>query len=207
MRIEVSAEVYGFRYIVVGRALKNKAGSVVGCVVLGFPLTLEDELSRMATDLASAMQEFAATFENVMEIAENSNTTASSVEQTAQTVGQTLASTGTLTTGITRVADRTRLLGLNASIEAAHAGKAGAGFAVVAREIQALSDQSIKAAHEVNTMLAGLSGQTTGLNEAVELLRADSEKLRTALREATAYVERLATMADTLQTLATRSAE
>jgi methyl-accepting chemotaxis protein len=109
-----------------------------------------------------------------------------------------------MTGSISRIADRIRLLGLNASIEAAHAGKAGAGFAVVAREIQALSDQSLKAVQQIVEMLSGLGKQTEGLAGAVDLLHGDSKRLQGALNEAHSYVERLATMAETMQNLSAR---
>jgi Methyl-accepting chemotaxis protein len=51
------------------------------------------------------------------------------------------------------VADRTNLLGMNASIEAAHAGVAGKGFAVVASEIRALSVETSKSARVISETL------------------------------------------------------
>ena len=44
----------------------------------------------------------------------------------------------------------TKILGINSSIEAAHAGEAGVGFAVVAREIKNLSDSSKEMANDIS---------------------------------------------------------
>ncbi|TGL87935.1 PAS domain S-box protein [Leptospira congkakensis] len=52
---------------------------------------------------------------------------------------------------ITEIADRTNLLSLNASIEAARAGNAGAGFAIVAKEMMSLNEQIGVSAEEIKT--------------------------------------------------------
>lgn len=61
---------------------------------------------------------------------------------------------------INEIADQTSLLSLNASIEAARAGDAGRGFAVVADEIRKLSDESMKAANEIEKVVEEIMQQT-----------------------------------------------
>lgn len=69
-------------------------------------------------------------------------------------------------TTITKVADQTNLLSLNAAIEAEKAGEYGAGFAVVAREIRRLADQSAVATLEIERMVKEVqSSVSTGVME------------------------------------------
>lgn len=58
---------------------------------------------------------------------------------TVEMLNQSMDDVNTFLSAISQISDQTNLLALNANIEAARAGEAGAGFAVVAKEIQKLS--------------------------------------------------------------------
>jgi methyl-accepting chemotaxis protein len=82
---------------------------------------------------------------------------------------------GNITAVVKDLADQSNLLALNAALEASRAGAAGAGFAVVAREIRSLADRSIRATQQVRAVLGTLLKRVREGAELVESAQAGIE--------------------------------
>ncbi|MEG5264384.1 methyl-accepting chemotaxis protein [Pseudomonas sp. JDS28PS106] len=137
--------------------------------------TSTSEASKAATSSAGDGRDL------VMETVGAIERMSSDVQSTAELIGNLAEESrdiGKVLDVIRGLADQTNLLALNAAIEAARAGEAGRGFAVVADEVRALAHRTQQSTSEIERMIGSIQ---SGTEHAVDSMRNSTERAESTL--------------------------
>jgi hypothetical protein len=135
-------------------------------------------------------------------LAENSANTAKEVDGLAQQAGEISA----IVQLIHEIADQTNLLALNAAIEAARAGEAGRGFAVVADEVRKLAERTAKATKDIEGLVIGIRDNSTSAKGAMETLSKTADDFSQRGIQATEDMKQLMTLSRKMEEVIAGSA-
>ncbi len=162
-----------------------------------------EEADSNVQTVASATTELSASIEQITgqaaqskDMATNTVMQAQATNQKVENLALAVEKIGNVAGLINDIAEQTNLLALNATIEAARAGEAGKGFAVVASEVKALASQTAGATEEITSLIGEVQDST---GEAVTAIKGIGD----AISEISNVASMIATAVDS-QGLATQ---
>jgi methyl-accepting chemotaxis protein WspA len=153
-----------------------------------------DQSATLAGSGQAGLSRMEETMRQVMDAAGSINAKLAVLNEKATNINQVV-------TTITKVADQTNLLSLNAAIEAEKAGEYGKGFAVVASEIRRLADQTAVATYDIEQMVKEIQ---SAVSAGVMGMDKFSEEVRRGMQEVQHVGGELSQIIQQVQALAPR---
>jgi len=134
-----------------------------------------EEVSRSVETVSSGSEQMGASIREISQnaaeaarVASEAVTVTATTSATMNKLGESSAEIGNVIKTITAIAEQTNLLALNATIEAARAGEAGKGFAVVASEVKDLAQETSRATDDISRRVEAIQADTSGAVAAIE---------------------------------------
>ncbi|MBA5690370.1 methyl-accepting chemotaxis protein [Rugamonas apoptosis] len=151
-----------------------------------------DYTTSATADAQANLQRMDGTMQHMVAATDSINAKLAALSEKASNINSVLVT-------ITKVADQTNILSLNAAIEAEKAGEAGRGFSVVATEIRRLADQTSVSTWDIEQMLKEMQ---SAVSASVMGMDKFSEEIRRSVGEVRQVTEQLSGVMDQVQKLA-----
>ena len=187
---EVSEKVYGIPFKSYAIPLRED-GEVVGCLMIAKSITVIKNSKQAIADLSSEVEQITDVINDITEGVQQSSENTYVVNQLIDELLKETEKMNAILASINKLSNSTKILGLNASIEAARAGVAGRGFSIVAKEIERLSGNTTQSALAISEMLSRIDGQLNKIGE-------KSQETTDTFMQQAASLQEIAASMDTL---------
>ena len=171
---------------------------MVGTFTLAVPRELQVTLKEMADNLERGLSEVSAAMEEMAASATEVSSSQDTLHSEIRKVKTNANEINTVLAFIKEIADETKMLGLNAAIEAARAGDAGRGFGVVAEEIRKLSDQSKQTVVQIKELLERVDISIATTMKLSDSTLSNTQQVAATTEEVNASLEEMSSLAEQL---------
>jgi len=202
LSVRVGAEVFGVPYIGVGVPIRDETGKVVGSLVTGTGIEIQEKTKVTANNLFVSVKEFTTVSQNQTASSQNLASIAQALAGESAQIMTGINNTDNVVSMIKGVANQTNILGLNAAIEAARAGKDGLGFSVVAEEIRKLASGTNLSVTEITSILKKTQETVAGLIKKIGEISTIADEQAATSKQISATIQQINSMTEVLYSLA-----
>lgn len=163
-------------------------GAVVGCIVTTYVKHDNEAAMEKAETFMDAIDQINNAIDMMTIHFENLFDKLQSMQEKTGSIGKGVEDTSTVVSKIKANASKSKILALNASIEAARSGEAGRGFTVVAKEMGEMATASGTSAVEINTALQSIFADLNEITSSITDANGLAEKQTNSIREIEEYL-------------------
>lgn len=197
--LSVPQEAFGTAMDMINIPIYDEHNEVVAVFCCSYNLETQHQLNEIIKENSEVTETIVAMIQHVAAHSEELQATTEQILDNSKIAVQNSSKVNKVTEFIREVSDQTNLLGLNAAIEAARVGTAGAGFGVVATEVRKLSIETKQAATDIEGSLRDIKQSISSMELEISQITDASREQATLINTFTNIIERLQTSSDKMQ--------
>lgn len=201
---EVTKELFGEDLRIAIIPIRDEKGRAIGTLAATFNIQNRVSLIEIAKKFSDSSNNIQHSTTQLNDSASTLTNYMSHINEAQQNLVNQVNDSAKILEMINSVAKSTRILGFNAGIEAARSGEHGLGFAVVAKEITKLADQSANSVNEINKLLEEMRKRVEEVSMIVNQTADVSDTQADAIHTISSSIEELTTVAEKIDELANK---
>ncbi len=187
----VPASAYGFELDATSVPLKDSHGNIVGAIASAYTLQHNTFMANVTVDIESISRQLSDMVQLLAAQSQQLSATASQIQANTGKAVENSKEVNQVTGFIREISEQTNLLGLNAAIEAARVGEAGAGFGVVASEVRKLSVDTKNATQNIESSLGSVQQSILQMEREISAVADSSTEQARLVNEFSEMVDKL----------------